>query len=115
MDGGDGRVVVVAPAVVAAVDAGEALGAVGLFEEVLLGETLVGFQQKLLLRCGGVDAQKLGGAGGVMQEKLLLRGGGVGGEEEVLLCSGVVLNEEVLLRGDGGELEQIGMGARGDR
>ena len=34
---------------IAAVDTGEALGAVGLFEEVLLGKTLVRFQQELLL------------------------------------------------------------------
>ena len=98
----------------AAVDAGEAFGAVGLFEEMLLGEILVGFHQKLLLGSRGVDAQELGGIGGVMQEKLLLRGGGVGGEEEVRLGGGVLLDEKVLLRGGGGELEQVGMGARGD-
>ena len=81
---------------IAAIDTREALGAAGLFEEVLLGKTLVSFQQKLLLRSGGV-----------MQAELLLRGrAGMGGGEELLLRGGVALNEQMLLGGDGGLLEE---------
>lgn len=110
----DGPALVVSAA---AADGGEALGAAGLFEEVLFGEILMRLEQALLLRGGGVDAEELGGIRGVVQEELLLRGGGVRGEEEVLLRGGVALDEQVLLGGDGGLLEEgcLVVAARGPR
>lgn len=102
----------------AAADAGEALGAVGLFEEVLFGEILAGFEQELLLRGGGVGAQELPGIRGVVQEELLAcGGGGMGGGKVMLLRGGIALVELVVLRGGGGLMEESSLvvAARGLR